>query len=96
MNSNERITQLIYDAIGQINADRPDEQVIEKAPTTVLLGDSAKLDSLAVVSLVATLEENLTKTYQKEFSLIELLLDGQSTRCTVATMAQRIADLVDG
>ena len=46
MTQNEKITQLIFDALDEINAQLPEEQQLEKSITTSLYGEKGKLDSL--------------------------------------------------
>ena len=92
----EQITQLIYDAIGEVNAILKPQQALEKSPDTVLIGESAKLDSLGFVNFVAALEENIQRIFEKDISLVDVMLFGEQSDWTVASLAKRIAELVHG
>jgi len=56
---NEKITQLIFDALDEINAQLPEEQQLEKSLTTSLYGEKGKLDSLGLVNLIVAVEQKL-------------------------------------
>ncbi len=91
----EQITLLIYDAIGDVNAMLKPDQALERSPDTVLVGESAKLDSLGFVNFVAALEENLQRIFEKDISLVDVMLFGEQNEWTVASLAKRIRELVD-
>ena len=59
MTQNEKITQLIFDALDEINAQLPEEQQLEKSLTTSLYGEKGKLDSLGLVNLIVAVEQKL-------------------------------------
>jgi hypothetical protein len=42
----ERITSVVYDAIDELNEQFAEENRLEKAPATVLLGNAGRLDSV--------------------------------------------------
>lgn len=59
MTPNEKLTQLIFDAIEEINVQLSEEQRLEKALTTTLYGDTGKLDSLGLVSFIVAVEQKI-------------------------------------
>ena len=59
MAPNEKITQLIFDAIDEINTQLSGDQRLEKTPTNALYGDKGKLDSLSLVNFIVAVEQKL-------------------------------------
>ena len=55
----EKIIQVIFDAIDEINERYPEDQRLSKSVDTVLTGDSGVLDSLGLVSFVIAVEERI-------------------------------------
>ena len=51
--------EAIYQAIDEINAQKPPEKRLEKRQDTVLFGRASKLDSLGLVNLILITEENI-------------------------------------
>ncbi len=88
----ERVMRLIYDAIGEINDRGKPQEALERAPDTVLIGESGKLDSLGFVDLAVTLEEKIERTFNKTIHVIDVLLSPEdSDPVTVVSAARRIA-----
>ena len=69
--SKDRIVELIYKAVDKINEEFPDQQ-LEKSLDTKLVGESAQLDSLGLISLTLDTEQlisdelNVTITFADE------------------------------
>ena len=59
MTPDEKLTQLIFDAIEEINTQLSEEQRLEKTLTTALYGDKGKLDSLGLVNFIVAVEQKL-------------------------------------
>jgi acyl carrier protein len=59
MTQNEKITQLIFDAIDDINAQSSKEQQLEKSINTALYGEEGKLDSLGLVNFIVAVEHKI-------------------------------------
>jgi acyl carrier protein len=57
--SKEQVTALVYRAVDEINAERTDNQQLDKNPATVLFGSQATIDSMALVSFIVAVEEQL-------------------------------------
>jgi len=51
--------RVIYEAIADINLQLPQEQRIEKSPTTVLFGKDGKLDSLGLANFIVIVEQKI-------------------------------------
>ncbi len=55
----EKIIQVIFDAIDELNEQISSEKKLEKSLDTALFGKASKLDSLDLVNLVTAIEEGL-------------------------------------
>lgn len=53
----EQITEVIHESLDELNEQLSDDRQFAKAPGTVLLSDTAGLDSLGFVNFVAIFEE---------------------------------------
>jgi hypothetical protein len=56
----EKITQLLFDVIEELNQLRPAEEHLEKDLHTPLAGDSGRLDSAALINLIVMAEQKIT------------------------------------
>ncbi len=92
-NQEERLTELLFASIGELNNELGRSQQLEKSLSTVLFGEKGGLDSLAVVSLQMILEEKLGEAYNMDLVLdFDQIVDsaGQSSR----TLGDLLADLL--
>ena len=64
-------TYIVYTAIDSLNEQLSDERKIQKDPTTVLLGNEGKLDSIGFVNFVVLLEEKCQQECGISVSLTE-------------------------
>ena len=71
MSNHERITQLIFSGLDEINFQLEPDKVLEKSLDTVLFGKSAKLDSMALVTLIVAVEEKV----EEEFGVLLTIAD---------------------
>jgi|ERR1035437_2234713 acyl carrier protein len=67
----EKIIEIIYNSIDEINAIREPEVHLEKNYQTVIYGHSGKLDSLGLVNLIVSLEEAINDTLNVEITLAD-------------------------
>jgi len=96
MDGYDKVTQLIYDAIGEVNEMRSPDEALECSPEAVIIGSQAKMDSLAFVTFVASVEENIQRRFGKAVSLIDFMLVSEDPHWTVASLARSIAERVNG
>jgi len=96
MDRHEKMTHLIYNAIGDVNEMRSPDEALERRPETVIIGPQAKLDSLAFVTFVVSVEENVQRSFGKAVSLIDFMLVSEDPHWTVASIASSIAERVNG
>lgn len=57
--SEERLTQLIYTVIDELNPNFSDDEKIEKSMDAALFGQNGKLDSLGLVELMLQIEQKI-------------------------------------
>ncbi len=95
MGIDKQVTQLICDAISQVNETLEPGQRLEESPDTVLVGESGKLDSMGFVNLIAALEQNIERNLGEEINLIDVIMGVEDNAWTVATLAKCIAELIE-
>lgn len=95
MDRHEQLVGAIYKAIDEINEMRPPEERIDRSERTILIGEESPLDSLALVTLIASVEAEVEVRFEQRVSMIEIVTsDDLALPCTVADLAQRIAALM--
>ncbi len=67
----EKVRALVYRAVDEINEELTDAQQLNKDPGTVLFGPNATIDSMALVSFIVAVEEQLLD----EFGISATLAD---------------------
>tara|TARA_B100001964_G_C13793581_1_gene405572 strand:+ start:40 stop:342 length:303 start_codon:yes stop_codon:yes gene_type:complete len=55
----KKVTEIIYQAINEINEELDQALKLEKSTNTVLMGSNGKLDSLGIVHLLVIIEQNI-------------------------------------
>ncbi len=91
------VTESIYAAIDEFNAQNPGAAQLQKAPETVLFGAEGRLDSLGLVNLIVAVEQRI----QEDFGVTVTLADErafsqrQSPFRTIATLASYIGGLIE-
>lgn len=96
MGQYEQITQVIYDAIEEVNQTLAREDRLARAPDTVLVGEPGGFDSLGFVTLAVTIEEQVDRIFGESISVIDIIVMAvESERRTIASLARGIADLLE-
>jgi acyl carrier protein len=96
--SKDAILDLVYRVIDSTNRLLPPEKAIVKSPETILFGESGTLDSLGLVSLIVSLEDEI----QLSLGIPILLADERamsqrkSPFRSVGSLTEYIAGLVNG
>ncbi|HYW45894.1 MAG TPA: hypothetical protein VE959_23725 [Bryobacteraceae bacterium] len=62
---------LVYDALGRVNEIRPPEAPVPSQPDVVLVGDEGLLDSLALMTLILTIENLLREKTGQEVPIMQ-------------------------
>lgn len=88
----DKIIELLYESIAELNEQRGKDEQLAKSPQTSLLGDGAGLDSLGFVNFVALVEEKCQDRFGKSIMLSDAT-EKPGVRdpfATVATLAEYI------
>lgn len=65
------VTELLYQAIDDVNLMLPRDRRIDKRPETVLSGSLAVLDSLAMVNLIVAAEQKIEERFGRSITLVD-------------------------
>jgi hypothetical protein len=65
----QQVVKALHSAIDEFNSLRPSDQQLAKSPDTVLLGASGTLDSLSLVSLLVTVEQQIATDFNMPVTL---------------------------
>lgn len=92
MNTVNRITEIIFAAMRESNAAAEPKRALEISASTVLVGDTGKLDSLAFVNLTISIEENIERDFHAAIPVLDTILNGDGDEWRVADLARRLAE----
>ena len=59
MSIENQVEEILFDVIGEINSQLPEDKRIEKKKSTSLFGEEGVLDSLALVNLIVAFEQRI-------------------------------------
>jgi acyl carrier protein len=98
MAKDERIVQVIFDAVDEVNEYLPKHQKIDKTMDTILIDELSQVDSLALVNLMATIEQKVEDEYAVAINLTDgdLLSQINNPFKSIATLADHIFLLIGG
>ena len=91
-----KIFQLIYSAIDELNEQREADDQISKTEDTVILGHDSMIDSLGLVNLIVSLEQSVNDEMDVEITLADeraMMMESSPFR-TVKTLADFIETLL--
>lgn len=92
----DKIFQLIYIAIDELNEQREADDQISKTEDTVILGHDSMIDSLGLVNLIVSLEQSVNDEMDVEITLADeraMMMESSPFR-TVRTLADFIETLL--
>ena len=92
MNMKKTVVQSILKAIDELNEQFSPEQQLKKSEKTVLFGKDGKLDSLGLVSLLVTIEQNIEDEFDVSFTIADerAMSQKRSPFRTIGTLADYI------
>ena len=98
MNKKEKITEVVFLAIDEVNKLLPEAGNIPKALSTDLIGKSAKVDSLGLVSLVLAIEQKIEKIFGTAITLVseDVMSEEKNPFKNVGSLVNFIDSLLDG
>ena len=67
----DKISEVIFDAIDELNEQLPEEQRLEKNLDTILIGEDGKIDSLGLVNLIVLIEQKIEEDFGIYISLAD-------------------------
>ncbi len=97
MLSRERILEAVYCAIDEVNQQLAEERRIDKSANTVLLGKSGNLDSLELISLIVTVEQEVEKAFHVTINLTDhedVIFEKNGPFHTIAAIVRYISELL--
>ena len=97
MSKNERMIQLIYDAIDDVNAALEEGEKINKSPDTALFGESGSLDSLGFVNFIVAVEQKMEEKLGTTIAIADerAMSRKRSPFRTVKSLAEYISSLLE-
>lgn len=92
-----KILDLIYSSIDELNAQSEPGSQLSKTEQTVIFGKESNLDSLGLVNLIVSLEQAVNDEFDVEISLADerAMSQENSPFSTVSTLADYISELLE-
>ena len=96
MEKEERVRELIYQVVDEINGQLVPDQRVEKVPEAALYGEEGALNSLGLVQLIAGVEERVEEEFGMAVNLADeqLLAAADDPFRTIAALAAYIVSLL--
>ena len=93
MQNDNRILNVIFDAVTEFNQQLPPEQRLKREPDTIVVGSESVLDSLGLVSFLVLVEDTLSSRLGLNISLLQdgYVLDAAGPLRTIASIAEHVA-----
>jgi acyl carrier protein len=95
MVESEKIIQVIFDTVDELNEQYTEEQRLAKS--TVLFGEGGKLDSIGVVTLIVATEQKLEEIFGISLTLADekAMSQERSPFRTIGSLADYIEMLIE-
>ncbi|MBC8552742.1 MAG: hypothetical protein H8D23_24210 [Candidatus Brocadiales bacterium] len=89
----EKIQQLVFQAIDEVNETLSDDQQIIKSSETIIIGPSGTIDSLGLMILITAIEKNIDDSFGITITLFDehTNLDGNSPFKNVGILTEYIS-----
>jgi acyl carrier protein len=97
MSQSDAVIQTIYRAIDAVNEDLPPADRIEKSPGAELFGGKGKLDSLALVTLIVSIEDAVARDLGRSITIASerAMSQKQSPFRTVQSLSEFVTGLLE-
>lgn len=66
-----KILDIIYSAIEEVNRQQPPEYTLKKEKDEFLISDKSSIDSLGLITLLINIEEKIKKEFDIKIDLVE-------------------------
>ncbi len=90
MADKEKILQVVFSAIDEINQNACKEDPLEKSTDMVLFGSSGKIDSLAFMTFIISVEEKIEKVFN-----LPIILTSEGALSQEDNPFETVGELVD-
>ena len=92
----DRCLDLIYSVVEEFNETAEEESRLEKSPATVLFGDSGRLNSLELVSIIVGVEERVEEEFGAPVTIADeqALSQTRSPFRTIGSLAEYVSHLL--
>ena len=71
MGNKDKILEAVYDAVREVNEQIDEDKQLELSSETILVGDGSNLDSIGLVSLIVTAEQNIEDMFGLSLTLAD-------------------------
>lgn len=97
MAKKEKVLEIVYDAVEELNEQLPKKRRLEKKEDQALFGEGGKLDSLNLVNLIVNIEALIDEELDKTVTLADekAMSMKNSPFRSVGTLADFIVELID-
>ena len=96
-NMKKQLLETIYKSLDEINENINDAHKLIKAKNTVLFGEDGQLDSLGLINLLITIEQNIADKFDKSITITDerAMSQENSPFRTVGSLTDYIEMLLD-
>ena len=93
----DNIYKSIYKSIDEVNSQMSKDEQLIKSPDTVLYGESSLIDSIGLINIIVTVEQNIEDDFEKSITLADqkAMSQKQSPFKTVVSLAKYIQILIE-
>jgi len=97
MEQMEKILAVIYRAVDEVNEGLAEDEQMEKSPSTALYGKASKLDSLGLVNLIVSAEQELADEFDVTITLADekAMSQKNSPFLSIESLANYVASLLE-
>ena len=94
--TSERIIQVIFGVVDELNEQMPQEKRLEKSVETALFGRSGNLDSLGLVTMIVAVEQQISEEFGVEIVLAgeEIMSQGNNSFETIGSLVHYVSILL--
>ena len=93
----DNIYKSVYKSIDEVNSQMSKDEQLIKSPDTVLYGESSSIDSIGLINIIVTVEQNIEDDFEKSITLADqkAMSQKQSPFKTVESLAKYIQILIE-